>query len=117
MNLETSRASLAREVCNEMCHNRWYLFKFRVSNNDRTARSHCLRYVVWIDNEDVWESVKTEDGGYPDALTDKMWRNLADEIFANFLASYMGKDFSKEDTSVLKQIVAECNETIYAYNH
>lgn len=97
----TKRVKLL-EVCNDKCHNYYFLVYVRIYNADKT-RYRKARFVVWFDNEDVGEYVDKDYYNNDDVM------ELLDELIADYL-SYIK---SYNDTADFYEF---CRDSINRYN-
>lgn len=97
----TKRVKL-REVCNDMCHNYYYLVYVRIYNANKT-RFRRASFVVWFDSEDVGCHV------------DKDYYNKKDvmELLNDLIAADLDLIKSYNDTSDFYEF---CNDSIKRYN-
>ena len=102
---EITRKRLVREVNNDMCHNYYYEFRFRVYTNE----THYFKgnFVLWFDVQDVGEFFDK------DVVTKKEIAEYADEVGCSFLSNAPSKNVSAE---TMRQFYDDCRKTIEDYN-
>lgn len=100
----TTYLTKLREVCNDMCHNYYWLAYVTLKAEGRKWRG---RFVVWFSIDDAAEFFDK------DALSKKEIRDYAREISGSFLDGLKTENFTRRDW---RRFVAECNKTIEDYN-
>lgn len=100
--VKVTRRYLYHEVSNNMCHNYYYLAYVRIYNADRT-RYRKAKFVVWVDAEDVCESIEC------DTYTKSDIDNLVDDIISAELEVINSYDDTKDFYDF-------CNRSIERFN-
>ena len=98
-----TRIQKIKEVCNDMCHNWYYLVYGRIYTKDRKAFQR-FKYVVWFDVFDVCEYYEK------DGVTSQEIKNYSFEVATAFVPSF---DMIAENCT---DFLNDCNQTIERYN-
>lgn len=101
-----TKKRLIREVNNDMCHNWYYEYRYRVYADD--THYYKGNFVLWFDAEEVCAFYGK------DSVTKKEIAQYADEIGYTFLDNApTGKKVNADTMRVFR---AACNKTIEDYN-
>ena len=98
-----TRIQKIKEVCNDMCHNWYYLVYGRIYTKDRKAFQR-FKYVVWFDVFDVCEFYEK------DGVTSQEIKNYSFEVATAFIPSW---NLCAENCT---DFLNDCNQTIKRYN-
>jgi len=96
------------EVCNDMCHNFYYLAYFRLFSEDG-KRYKRGKFVIWFDIFDLQEYFLEEDETR--GITQEEIKQYASEIAVNTLESYYKNYNNTHD------LYEFCRQTIVDYNN
>lgn len=105
MNIEYTKINKLYEVCNDMCHNFYYIYYGRIYNEDH-SKYRKFKYIEWFDIFDIQEHYEKI------YITNEDIRNYALNLENGYLLGI--KDYN--DTENLKEFYEFCNETIKNYN-
>lgn len=103
---------LQYHVSNDMCCNWYFLATARVYCTDTTF--YRVRFIVWFDNEDVFEWLTDEDGKTPETFTDKDVRVYAKEMANNWLMSFVPENI--DDDEKRREMYDQARDSILRYN-
>lgn len=104
MEREITKVVLLKEVCNDMCHNWYFLCYGKLYNNDKTKYKSC-KFVICIDSDDLWEYYEGKEH-----YTDRQVREYVKFLACENLWA-MAQDYNR-----LSDFYDWCNETIENYN-
>lgn len=101
-----TKKRLLREVNNDMTHNWYYEFRFRIYSDER--HYYKGNFVLWFDADEVCSYYDK------DSVTKREIAAYADEIGGIFLAS--GAPNGEVTPETLKPFYEQCRQTIIDYN-
>ena len=103
MQIKITKKQKLNEVCNDKCHNYYYLVHGRIINDDNTKYKK-FRFVVWLDAFDICDLLEKDEYTKKDVL--ECVDAMTEVMVANI------KSF--DDCSYFYE---QCNETINRYNN
>ena len=102
-NVVITKVELIREVCNDMCHNWYYLCHGRIYTENRKQYQK-FRYIIWYDVFDVCEWYDK------DSVSKRELREYANELAVSFIPNW------NMVATDCKSFLDDCNHTINRYN-
>lgn len=105
INFKITKKEKILEVCNDMCHNYYFLMHGRIYNESKTKYKK-FKYIEWFDIFDIMDFFEKDFVSKNDIL----------EYLNNLENPYLTSIKNFDDTKNIESFYNYCNETIINYN-